>query len=167
MTLMQTYVANISISGSTLRNQGAPGVVTAARSFLATLDLNELTRMNPPRYHDWLNERTDELMERLPDRAQRWGTARKAINVFMVQAFLNKHLRDKFMLGRLGNMLETPLDSKAASGLRQHEPRLPRWNSIQGLSEQDSACYQRVAATLATQLRIPRACLDMTLWTPG
>ena len=44
---LQRYVANIGISGSSLRNQGAPGVVGIARDFLAELDLAQLKDLEP------------------------------------------------------------------------------------------------------------------------
>ena len=166
---MQTYVANIAISGSTLRNQGAQGVVAAARKFLGDLALRELVCTEPPQYACLLTKWTTEMRSRLPVNARHWGTARKAINVFMVQTFLNKYLCREFELHRFGDVLETPLDSKAASELRKKvpEPNLPNWNSIKALTEEDSTLYQQAATTLAQRWHIPRACLDTVLWRAG
>ena len=166
---MQTYVANIAISGSTLRNQGAKGVVAAAREFLGTLALKELVCIESPQYPCLLTKWTAELRSYLPVNARHWGTARKAINVFMVQTFLNKYLYREFELHRFADMFETPLDSKAASKLKKEVPEtnLRNWNGIRALTEEDSTLYQQAATTLAQQYHIPRACLDTVLWRAG
>jgi len=168
---MQRYVANIAISGSTLRNQGAAGVTDTARKYLAKLDLGVLKKIDNSEYPDQLDEWTEELIQELPKRAKNWGTARKAINVFLVQAFLNKYLANKYGLARFGNVLETPLDSQAASELRKHarreEVKLPRWRGIRGLKPETSSHYQEFASEVAKKKKIARACLDMILWRAG
>lgn len=166
--LMQRYVANISISGSTLRNQGAKGVAEAAREFLFKLDLSLLKTILPSGYPDILNEWTLDLVKKLPDGARHWGTARKAINVFMVQCFLNKYLAKEFDLDKFEDVLETPLDSYAAGTLRRlaGRGRLPRWKNIIGLKKEDSDKYQEFASQVATENKLSRACLDIILWRP-
>ena len=44
-------------------------------------------------------------MQQFPGGAQNWGTARKALNVFMVQAFLDRFLAEEYGLDRLGQCL--------------------------------------------------------------
>lgn len=168
LRFMQRYQANIAIGGSTLRNQGGEGVVEAARSFLATLDLSKLKTIQPAAYPDILNEWTCALKEQLPDGAKNWGTARKAINVFMVQVFLNKYLAEEYDMEKLKDVLETPLDSDAAEGLQTSNPeaRLPKWNSIKWLKEEDCKKYQECASQLAQQKGLSRVCLDIILWRP-
>jgi len=39
-----------------------------------------------------------------------------------------------------------------------------RWESIIGLTVDDSDRYQEFASALAAEKGIPRACLDITLW---
>jgi len=164
--LMQQYVANIAISGSTLRNQGAEGVTGAARDFLAELDLSRLKTIEPADYAKVLAEWTSDLVNRLPEEAQNWGTARKALNVFMVQVFMNKYLAGEYGLDRFGAVLETPLDSLATKALRHRAGRgqLPRWEGIWQLSQEDSQHYQEFASQLAAKENIARACLDIMLW---
>ena len=82
---MQRYVADIAISASTLRNQGDAGVVTAAREFLSALALKELLHIDASQYPRLLARWTGEMQASLPVNARCWGTARKAVNVFMVQ----------------------------------------------------------------------------------
>jgi len=163
---MQCYVAKIAITGSTLRNQGAEGVVAKARDFVSKLDLGILQEMAPEDYAEQLDRWTEVLRKALPRGAQNWGAARKAINVFMVQAFLNKHLVREYGLRRFGQVLETPLDALATQELRRLAGRgqLPRWDSIKSLTPACSQCYQDSALGLATEQGIPRACLDMMLW---
>jgi hypothetical protein len=166
LKLMQRYVANIAISGSTLRNQGAKGVIEATRDFLAKLDLSKLQTIQPSTYPGILNEWTDSLKEALPPNANHWGTARKAINVFMVQVFLNRYLAEEYGLNKFDDVLETSLDSQAAHILRKRTGRgkLPRWNGIKRLRPEESARYQEFAAKRAKEEEIPRACLDIQLW---
>jgi hypothetical protein len=164
--LMQRYVVNIAITGPTLRNQGAEQVVEVAREFLSRLNLSALHDNVPEGYAKQLDRWTDALKKKLPRGAQNWGAARKAINVFMVQAFLNKHLAQEYGLHKFGQVLETPLDGQAARKLRRlaGRGRLPQWDSIKRLTPAFSRRYQEFASELAAQHHIPRACLDMMLW---
>jgi len=168
LKLMQRYVANISIGGSTLRNQGAKGVAQAARDFLAELDLSGLNKIKPADYPKTLKKWTCDLKEKLPKGARHWGTARKAINVFMIQVFLNRYLAEEYGLNKLKDVLETPLDSYAARGLKRLSSmaRLPRWDSIKGLTYESSKEYQECASKVAKQKDLTRACLDIILWRP-
>jgi len=165
---VQRYVANIGISGSSLRNQGAKGVVGSARHFLASLDLNSLREMEPAEYSEWLESVTCSLRDFLPEGARRWGAARKAVNVFMCHAFLNKDLSATYGLTRFGEVMETPLDSVAAKELRKQasRARLPQWPGVGRLDPDVSRKYQDVASEIAKQHGIPRACLDVVLWRP-
>jgi hypothetical protein len=164
--LMQRYVVNIAITGPTLRYPGAEQVVEVARKFLSRLDLGVLRKTLPEGYAKQLDRWTETLKKALPQRAQNWGAARKAINVFMVQAFLNKHLVQEYGLHRFGQVLETPLDGQAGRRLRKlaGRGRLPPWDSLQRLTPAFSQRYQEFASELAAQHDVPRACLDMMLW---
>jgi hypothetical protein len=168
LALMQQYEANISIGGSTLRNQGAKGVAKAARDFLSKLDLSRLKEIEPSGYTTVLDEWTSDLKRRLPEGAKNWGTARKAINVFMVQVFLNKYLAKEYGMGKLKDVLETPLDSYAAKGLRMSNSTttLPRWDTIKRLTTESSNKYQECASRIAQQKGLSRTCLDIILWRP-
>ena len=79
---MQRYVANVAITPSTFRKLGA-GFVEAAQEFLASLNLQQLANLEPSDYPKWLEDQTRALMARVPI-AERWGPARKSINIFMV-----------------------------------------------------------------------------------
>lgn len=168
LELMQRYEANISIGGPTLRNQGAKGVAEAAREFLSALNLSELKNIKPADYPSILEKWTSDLKTKLPDGAKNWGTARKAINVFMVQVFLNKYLAEEYGIGKFQNVLETPLDSYAVDGLNRLNPtaQLPGWDSIKRLTDEPSEEYQECASQVAQQKGLTRACLDIILWRP-
>ena len=84
LKLIQKYVVNISIAGSTLRNQGAKGVTEAAREFVYELDLSKLRNTAPSCYLRLLDRWTGDLRQALPRGARNWETARKALNVFMI-----------------------------------------------------------------------------------
>ena len=66
LMLLQKYIANMAISGSTLRNQGAAGVAEAARQFLAELPLNKFLDIQPTDYPGILKQWTEELRTQLP-----------------------------------------------------------------------------------------------------
>ena len=53
--LMQGRIAELAIGTSTHRNQGAPGVVSAARKFLKQLDLAAFRTRSPERFQARLN----------------------------------------------------------------------------------------------------------------
>jgi hypothetical protein len=168
LQLMQRYVANIAISGTTLRNQGAKDVTKEARNFLAVLDLSELKTIQPQKYLETLNTWTHKLKNKLPAGAQNWGTARKAINVFMVQVFLNTFLSKEYGVKKFKDVLETPLDSYAQKELKRANQKiqLPKWDSIKSLTEEKSNAYQQCALEVANQRGICRACADIVLWRP-
>jgi hypothetical protein len=166
LKLMQQYVANIAISGSTLRNQGAAGIVQVSRKYLATLDMENLKKLDPLNYLQVMERWTDKLAQQFPDGAKNWGTARKAINVFMTQAFLNKYLSEEYGLQKFADVLEIPLDSQVAFGLRKLAERnkLPQWSGIRRLRPEISSRYQEFASQNAKERNIPKVCLDMIFW---
>lgn len=163
---MQHYISNIGIAGSSLRNQGACGVVNAARKFLAEIDLSCLSNLDPFGFPSWLDDTTEKLLREFPEKAQKWGAARKAINIFTTQAFLNGELSAAFSLSRLGDLMETPLDSVAAKKLRTLPggDKLPLWQGVGRLTPEINRRYQEFALEVAQAEGIPRGCLDLILW---
>ena len=167
---IKRYEANISIGPSTLRNQGAPGVIKAARNFLVECDLTELKKIKPSEYADILEKWTCDLIIKLPKKANKWGTARKAINVFMIQIFFNRYLAKEYGLEKFKDALETPLDSYADKGLRNWLEKLnskmeiPEWEGIKNLKVEKSKQYQECASYVAKENGLSRACLDIILW---
>lgn len=166
---LQRYIANVGISGSSLRNQGTPGVVDAARRFLARLDLTPLKTLAPADYSGWLDETTNLLLRHLPEQARRWGAARKAINIFMAHAALNRDLASEFGLTKFEDEMETPLDGVAACELRRRagDGMLPRWKGVGRLTPEVSRLFQEYATRLSGEEQVPRAYLDVILWRPA
>lgn len=165
---MQRYIAGWAITPSVVRGAGAPNVLNVARTFVERLDLRTIGRINPDGYVRKLDKWTVGLMAQLPEGARRWGLARKIINVFMVGVYLNGYFSEACGWKRFGEVLETPLDSRAANGLidlaRERNIELPRWAGVRALTQADSALYQNFASQHAGTLKIPRACLDIVLW---
>ncbi len=171
---MQRYVANISITASALRNLGGGGFVRVAREFLGNLDLKGLASLDPSAYPEWLENTTKALMAKFPIK-DRWGPARKSINIFMVMASLNRFLSDAYRLERLQDVLEVPLDSVVVGKLRKFgrnqklfgKKEFPkRWESIKALDPMNSEKYQKIAQAKAEERGIPRGRLDVVLWEP-
>jgi hypothetical protein len=165
---MKRFCADIVYSQSAFRNQGAPGIKQAVLAYIEGLDLSPLKSIPPDEYNRWLDERTEELRLSLPEGAKNWGTARKGINIFMVQVFLNRYLSQEYAIDRLKDVLETPLDSYAATNLirfaKEDGHNLPDWGSVKNLTKDDSDKYQWYAAKFATKMAVSRACLDILLW---
>jgi hypothetical protein len=171
---MQRYVANVAITASVFRNKNLKGggFVAAARKYLADVDLKPLANLDPSEYPKWLEDRTQELMAKLP--VQLWGPARKASNVFMVMATLNRFLCNEYALDRLQDALEVPLDNVVEGKLRRFgrsqelfaKKEFPKWKSIKALDPMNSEKYQQIAQTMAKELGIPRGRLDVALWEP-
>ena len=168
---MQRYVANVAITPSTFRKLGA-GFVEAAQEFLASLNLKQLANLEPSEYPKWLEDQTQALMASFPI-AERWGPARKSINIFMVMASLNQFLCDEYKLHRFGYVLEVPLDNTVTKKLRawgKERNRVRRGQfptfSIKQLKKADSDQYQELAQACAEERGIPRGRLDIELWEP-
>jgi|SRR5439155_11817528 len=115
-----------------------------------------------------LNVATRSLKDHLPKGAQNWGTARKALNIFLRDALYNHYLRSHHYLHRIEEWLEIPLDRDVATALRA-EPEgaaLPRWDGvkIKRLTPRVSRQYQRVAQLVADRRRTQRVHLDLEYW---
>jgi len=161
---VQKRVVYISIGASTLRGQ-EPGTVKTAREYLMELDLTKLKDLSGGEFTRWLDERTKELMGELEGHS--WGVARKAINVFLENAFYNKFLSEQYNLDRLEAEYELPLDSNVAKGLKAGKPShvaLPNWDSIKRLNATDSKSFQNCANNIAQQKQISRIYLDLYYW---
>jgi hypothetical protein len=170
---MQTYIANVGITASALRNLGAPRFVETARKFCANLDLNPLERLDPTAYPGWLDSQTKALMQSFPKKGL-WGPARKSINIFMGMASLNRFLCDAYRLERFQDVLEVPLDGEVGRQLCKFgqnrnlfgDGECPKWTTIKALRSTDGEKYQKIAEAMAKELGIPRGRLDVELWRP-
>src|SRR5262249_10494685 len=144
---------NVAIGTSTLRNQGASGVNRAARDFLASVDLATFAGNSEAEFLAELDAQTEGLRRRLPSGAQHWGTARKAVNLFLGEAYYHRVLCEQCGLAQIARFLEVPLDRQVAQFLWKKASdagsELPRWRKIKVLTPEHSRQYQEFATHYA------------------
>ena len=103
------------------------------------------------------------------DARKNWGAARKSINLFMVGAYFNKVLSKEYNLESFGNVLEVPLDGRVANKLTifatEVLERKLEFPGIKNLKRHISDQFQDVASEYARRKNIPRAELDIILWS--
>ena len=163
---LRRRTAELAIGNSTLRNQGAPGVAKAARHFLAKVDLKSFSVSSEQKFSQILDCATIDLVRALPPGARNWGTARKALNIFLRDCLYNQFLCSYFAISHIHPWLEIPLDSHVAKGLRRTSQGsdLPKWDTITGLNHERSDRYQEVAGRVAKKIGCNRVDLDIYLW---
>jgi hypothetical protein len=159
-------VAQTAVGPSALRNQGGPNVVQRARRFLGRIDLNTFNVRAEARFRAQLDESTTELQSYLPQGARNWGTARKALNLFLRDVAYAHYLRERYSFERLEPWLEVPLDSLTAAGISRSRQgqAVPRWPGVKHLTLAVSDIYQAAAARIALAEGIHRVHLDLTWW---
>jgi hypothetical protein len=164
-------LAKTSIGPTTLRNQGASGVVETAREFLANLDLTRFIRDDETAFVDELDRQTMKLKEGLPQGAQHWGTARKAINLFLGDAYYHQFVCKEYGLEKIVEFLEVPLDSQVGYFLTQNaikagKVNFPRWAGIIKLEASTNKKYQDFALEYAKAKGDgwARIHLDIVIW---
>lgn len=165
---LQRRVAQAAIGSSALRNQGAPGVIGAARTTAAKFDLAEFGACRSDRFPLLLDRATDVMCASFPKDGRNWGAARKAVNLFLRDAVYNADLASRFALARMRAWLEVPLDRDVATQLiaEKEGANLPRWKSIKRLESDISKEFQRVASNVARRRGIERVDLDVYYWRP-
>ena len=163
-------VANTSIGSSTLRNQGASGVIRVARMYLQNLSLNQFSTFSESQFRDVINERTLELQSQFPTEARSWGAARKAINIFLGEVYYHRILCAEFKFESIASFLEIPLDNLVANALRNEaflrNENLPSWPKIKCLDLAKSDMFQNFAKKVAQQKGEGwnRIHLDLVFW---
>jgi hypothetical protein len=164
--VQQIRVARIAVGPSTVRNQGAAGIVDSARAYFVTLDLSPLSTSNSAQYSAKLDRLTRQLRGKLPGPARSWGLARKLLNIFVRNAFYNIYLSEMYGLAKAEALLEIPLDSITASKLKQEtgRGRLPSWPGVKKLTPELSASFQAAASNVAVRYGCARVHLDAYWW---
>lgn len=154
-----------AVGPSALRGQGK-GVLKAAQTYLGTMDLSKVPKSKDAMYNRWLDGHTKAMLRTLPVKNKPWGTARKALNLFMRDALYNQYLYHHYRLGKAEPWLEVPLDRAVAKGLKHLAGRgkLPSWPGLKRLRKGTSDIYQAFAAKCARRKGIARVHLDMYLW---
>jgi hypothetical protein len=163
---LQNRTAELAIGASTLRSQGAKGVVGDARKYLKHIQLHRLRVRSEADFQRKLDLHTRRLQRSFPRRAQNWGAARKALNIFLRDVLYNAYLVDFYHLRGLEKWLEVPLDSHVATGIKKHARRdpPPRWHTIKGLKPEISERYQKAAQDIANARGTNRVHLDLDFW---
>jgi hypothetical protein len=167
LEILKFRLAEIAVGPSALRNQGAPGVIAAARCFLKVLDLGSFVVSEESDFLSRLDEETTALQAVLPAGTQHWGGARKALNLFLRDALYCSDMASHYRLQAIRTWLEVPLDRYVAQGLRRYQhlsADLPRWVGIKHLRPQESCQYQRVASAVAREEGVARVDLDVIFW---
>lgn len=163
---LQKNLAHRSIGPSTVRGRGRSGVAERARSFLASLRLGRFAAKSESAFRRELDLQTEALRRALPRGAQSFGLARKCLNIFLRDCVDHHRTREHHRLARIEPWLEVPLDGLVAAAIaRQPEGSiLPRWRTIQSLTPETSALYQRAAAAHARTRGVTRIFLDVLFW---
>lgn len=168
---LQEGTAERAIGPSTLRRQGARGVVQAARNYLKTIDLSALAKLSDEDgFKDFLNSHTNQLADSFPEGARgNWGAARKALNIFFRDCAYNKYLSQEYRLEPVKSLLEVPLDAHSTSGISKHRSKeakkpLLRWRGVKALTEDVNTAYQEAALSLAKEFSVDRVDLDYFFW---
>jgi hypothetical protein len=145
-------VANVAITPSALRNQGNKGIVKAAREFLGRMDLTPFGESDDETsFQRELDEQTDLLAGRLGS----WGAGRKALNIYLCEAFFHRVLFSEYSLNPIAAFLEVALDSIVAGRLRRDAGKtgelLPEFPGVRKLTAETSQRYQAFASRFAKE----------------
>ena len=169
LEMVQRKVATNSVGPSTVRGQGAPGLVRIAHEHLVSVDLRRFALARPAAFQGRLDTETSSLLRKFPPAGRSWGAARKCINLFLRDCLYNVYLSEQYGLARAERLLEIPLDSLTAGELRRLDSArsLPRWRGLKHLEARDSAAFQAFALGVANQQGIARVHLDGFLWLQG
>jgi hypothetical protein len=163
---MHRHVAYTSVGASTVRGQRTPGLVSELRDLLAKVDLAGLAQIEQSNFPKFLKAETNRIHQAMPAKSRHWGIARKVLNIFLRGATYNHYLRREFKLDRFERVLELPMDSLTAKGLKSLSPArsLPRWKGVKHLRETDNEEFQRRALKIAENRCTLRVHLDIYLW---
>ena len=83
LDLFQRRVAEGAVGASAMRNQGSKDVVRRVRAYLSDLNLGYFVVKREKLFRGRLDRHTELLRRRLPSGAKHWGTARKALTLFL------------------------------------------------------------------------------------
>ncbi len=163
---LKKRIAITSVGPSTMRGMGPKGTIEAVREYLKKMDIMSFKVRSKSKFIKILDVQTSKMIKTLPTEARYWGSARKALNIFLRGINYNRFLCSKYKLYHLEPWLEIPLDSHVAKGLKI-EPEghdLPRWKTVISLTPDISNEYQTVAQEVARRLNIHRVHLDLVYW---
>lgn len=165
---LQVRTAKLAVGASTLRSQGACGMVECARNYLKTVNLKILKSVTSERqFQSFLNRHTKVLSLRFPEGGKgNWGAARKCMNIFLRDCLYNVYLAEAYRLKDIENWLEVPLDGDVGRQLHSRRKTLQgRWETIKHLTPERSKQYQAAALNLSKTMDMARVHLDVEFWS--
>ena len=154
-------IANISVGASSLRNQGRKGLVEKTRKCLKKINLSKFNKYN---FKKLLKIETKKMMK---NAELKFGSARKSLNLFLLQCSLDRCLSYYYKLNKILDQMELPLDSYTIKHLKneaKNKHKLPKWDGIIHLKEENNVIFQEFAKVLAEDKKIPRVYLDLIYW---
>lgn len=168
---LKLRIAMSAIGRSTLRNQGAAGMVDHARKYLYGINLQNFCVEEERLFVEVLDEHSCSLAKGFPGRGKgNWGAARKSLNIFLRDCVYNRHLAAHFDLAKIEPWLEVPLDSNVYAGLKDDNisgERLGRWRGVSGLTRELSNELQACASAIADKYNVLRVHLDVLYYRRG
>lgn len=160
------FIAKRAITPSPLRNQYPKGGLAKIRKYLSDSSLKSefLSSYNlKNEYEIFLNRHTDNLVNLFPKGQFKWGSARKALNIYLRDLALQFIVNNKPMDESL-KFMEIPLDSYVAKGLKSLNNSLPKFTSIKNTKPEDYFVYQTYASELAKYNKTSRIHLDLSFY---
>ena len=150
-----------------MRGRGNTGVVACCRTFLLRMvDLSVFGTTDSRQFARALDRGTKRLQAALPKGAQRWGIARKVLNIFLRDCLYNSYLSRRYALSSAEALLELPLDSYTAAGLRKlSDQPLSRWRGVRYVTPALNTEYQLAALLVARDKGFARVHLDALWWS--
>lgn len=163
---LQVRTAMLAIGHSTLRSQGAPGMVAEARRFLRNVDLHLFSVGASEQFMAVLDTQTNLLSSQFPDGGRgNWGAARKSLNIFLRDVFYCRPLCEHYKLAVFEPWLEVPLDSNVYEGLLSDTTNAAvPWPGVKALTPAVSSKLQSTASAVAKSLGVARVHLDVRYW---
>lgn len=168
---LQARVAMLAIGRSTLRKQGAAGMVGVARKFLRGVKLQEFSGLTRQQFASTLETQTTLLAKNFPNGGKgNWGAARKSLNIFLRDVAYCRLLCKHYKLASIEPWLELPLDSNSYKGLLSditNPDEVSNWPGVKALTPNVSTELQDIATSVAKYFGVPRVHLDVRYWRRG
>jgi hypothetical protein len=163
---LQKKVAVSAVPPSAMRRQGLPGLLAEIRTFCAEFPLDPSVESTAENFSQVLDRATKQLEAKGVLFGCQWGTARKALNLFLRDATYNHYLQEFYRLYTIEELLELPLDGEVASRLVREAggDSLPAWPGVYSLSAMVSREYQAFATRVASHRNVARVHLDLEYW---
>lgn len=159
---VQRRLAFVCVGTSTVRGQPS-GTKKSIRDYLAVMNLGALARITGQEFAHFLDQHTMALQRVMPSHS--WGIARKCLNIFLMEASMNRFLAEAYHTTDAVPFLELPLDNPNAKRLWEQAPLLRRcWTTIQTLTPEHSRKFQEQAQALAQEKGCARGYLDILWW---